>query len=198
MRRKRPYEFQMERIGRWQKRIENIIKDYENGNLTEDPVALSDMIYAFFTCCDHMKDYIINDKVLDIEQSPYDYIKDDSPPLRVCRAISVGTKHLTITNPKIIEGKFQVNLVANRDEETGELSFNVNLKSKTVKQDFTILANECIQAWKHYIEKEIESKPKRQVIVKCPSCKLEFNVDFDLIMTDCPECGQERILVPEK
>ena len=180
MRRKRPYEFQMERIGRWQKRVENIIKDYENGNLAEDPDVLVDMICAFFTCCDHMKDYIINDDMIDTEQSLYNYL-NNSKPLRICRAISVGAKHLKITNPKIKEGKFQVNLVANKDNETGELSVKVNLKSKTVKQDFTELANDCIESWERYIKKEIESKPKRQVTLNCPRCKHKFDVDYDLI-----------------
>lgn len=193
MRRKRPYEFQMERIGRWQKRIENIIKDYENGNLTEDPDVLVDMICAFFTCCDHVKDYIINDDMIDTEQSPYNYL-NNSKPLRICRAISVGAKHLKITNPKIKEGKFQVNLVANKDNETGELSFDVNLKSKKVKEDFSKLADDCIQAWEHFIVKEITSKPKKQIEVNCLNCKNKFDVDYDLIMTDCPKCGTKNIL----
>jgi len=191
MRRKRPYELQMERINRWQNKIENIIEDYKEGQLSEEPLFLADMILTFFTCCDHIKDYIINDDVIDTEQIPYEYINENDC-LKICRDISVGTKHLKIDNPKVPGGRFKVNLVTKKDKETGELSFDVNLKSKTVKENFSALANKCIQAWKHYIEKEIESKPKRQVIIKCPSCKLEFNVDFDLIMTDCPECGQER------
>lgn len=189
----KPYQAQMKRIERWRKKIKDTIDDYENWKQPEY-LFLADMIFAFFTCCDHMKDYIDNDDMIDMEVSAHDYLKKIQC-LRNCRAISVGTKHLKITNPDITEGIFLINLVSNKDEDTGELNIEVNLKSKKVKENFTDLANNCIKAWDEFIQKEILSKTKKQIEVVCPNCKHNFNIDYDFMLMDCPKCGLENFIV---
>lgn len=196
MRRRKPYENQLERVKRWKNRIDKVIDDYKQGILSVDPLDLADMIYCFFTCCDHMKDYISKDDTIETEQLPSDYL-NEIECLRVSRDICVGTKHLRIDAPKTSGGPFKINFVAKRDEETGEMLFDVNIKSNTVKENFSTLANECIEKWEEYIKKEITSKPKKQIKINCPSCKKDFEVDEDLIMCDCPRCKQKNILTPK-
>ena len=96
--------------------------------------------------------------------------------------------------PRTKDGDFSINLQAKRDKDAGGMTVKVNMKSNTVKEDFSKLADECIQKWEEFIKKEIESKPKKQIEVNCPNCKNKFDVDYDLIMTDCPECGTKNIL----
>lgn len=194
IRKKKPYEVQLKRVKRWKDRIDKIINDYKQGILSVDYLDLADMIYCFFTCCDHMKDYISKDDTIETEQTPYDYL-NKTECLRDSRDICVGTKHLRIDDPKTSGGPFKINFTAKRDKETGELFVDVNIKSKTVHENFSKLADDCISAWEAYIKKEITSKPKKQIQIKCPRCKVEFEIDEDLIMCDCPKCGQENILI---
>ena len=72
------------------------------------------------------------------------------------------------------------------------------MKSNTVKENFSTLADECIKKWEEYIEKEITSKPKKQIQIKCPRCKHEFEVDDDLIICTCPKCKTKKILTGVK
>jgi len=193
IRKQKPYEYQLKRVKRWKNRIDKIINDYKQGTLSVKPLDLADMICCFFICCDHMKDYIDKDDTIETEQSPYVYLEENIC-LKDCREISVGTKHLKINESKKSGGPFKINFVAKRDEETGEMLFDVNIKSKTVHENFSKLADDCISAWEVYIKKEITSKPKKQIKIKCPRCKVEFEIDEDLIMCDCPKCEQKNIL----
>jgi len=193
IRRRKPYEHQLERVKRWKNRIDKVIDDYKQGKLSVDPLGLADMICCFFICCDHMKDYISKDDSIETEQSPYVYL-DENICLKDCREISVGTKHFKIHESKKSGGPFKINFVAKRDDGTGEMLVDVNIKSNTVKENFSTLANECIEKWEEYIKKEITSKPKKQIKINCPSCKKDFEVDEDLIMCDCPRCKQKNIL----
>ncbi len=194
IRKRKPYEHQLERVKRWKNRIDKITTDYKQGTLSVKPLYLADMICCFFICCDHMKDYIDKDDTIETEQSPYDYLEKNIC-LKDCREISIGTKHLEIHESKKSQGPFKINFVAKRDEETGEMLFDVNIKSKTLHENFSKLADDCISAWEAYIKKEITSKPKKQIKIKCPRCKHEFKDDEDLIMCDCPKCGQKNILI---
>jgi len=193
MRKRKPYEHQLERVKRWKNRIDKVIDDYKQGKLSVDPLDLADMICCFFVCCDHMKDYISKDETIKTEQTPYDYLEENIC-LKDCREISIGTKHFKIHESKKSGGPFKINIVAKRDDGTGEMLFDVNIKSNTVKENFSTLADKCIKKWEEYIEKEITSKPKKQIKFKCPMCKHEFEIDDDSIMCDCPECGQKRLL----
>ena len=114
--------------------------------------------------------------------------------MKKCRDICVGTKHLKIDEPKTTDGPLKVNVVTKSGKETGDMSFEVNIKSNSVKENFSMLANECIEKWKDYIKKEIESKSKKQIKINCPKCKIIFEVDEDLIMCDCSKCDQKNIL----
>ena len=196
IRKRKPYEYQLERVKRWKNRIDKIINEYKQGKLSVEPLDLGDMICCFFICCDHMKDYIDKDDTIETEQSPYDYLKENIC-LKDCREISIGTKHLEIRESKKSRGPFKINVVSNRNKETGELFVEVNIKSNTVKENFSTLANECIEKWEEYIKKEITSKPKKQIKINCPSCKKYFEVDEDLIMCNCPKCGLKNILPPK-
>lgn len=194
IRRKKPYEAQLARVKRWKNTIENSIIEYRQGKLTPPPLEFTDMIWSFFVSCDHMKDYIVNDKTIQTKQSPYDYL-DNTPCLRICRDISVGVKHLTIKDPKTAGGPFLINLTAKIDDTTGKTLFDVNIKSKTVHQQFLDLADECIQAWEDFIQREIASQPKKQIKKICPICKVEVKIDDDLIAFDCPSCKTVNVLV---
>jgi len=133
IRRKKPYEFQLERVNRWKNRIENTINDYKQGKLTLPYLEFTDMIWSFFVSCDHMKDYINNDATIKTKQSPYNYL-NNTECLKICRDISVGVKHLVIDDPKTIGGPFLINLTTKGDKTTGKMLFDVNIKSRTVSK----------------------------------------------------------------
>ncbi len=197
IRKKKPYEVQLKRVKRWKNRIDEVINDYKQGNLSVDPEELADMILCFFTCCHHMEDYIKNDDTIKTEQMPRDYInKNDC--LRISYDICIGTKHLRVDHPKTSGGPFVINFIGERDQGTGKMLVDVNIKSNTVKENFSKLADDCISAWEAYIKKEITSKPKKQIKVKCPNCKKDFEVDEDLIICDCPRCKQKKIITGVK
>jgi hypothetical protein len=194
IRRKKPYENQLERVKRWKNRIENSINDYRQGKLTLPPLEFTDTIWSFFVSCDHMKDYIHNDATIKTKQSPYNHL-DNTECLKICRDISVGVKHLIIKDPKTTGGPFLINLTAKRDDTTGKMLFDINIKSQTVREDFLRLANECILAWEDFIQREIASQPKKQIKKICPICKVEVKIDDDLMAFDCPNCKTENVLV---
>jgi len=131
IRRKKPYENQLERVKRWKNRIENSINDYRQGKLTLPPLEFTDTIWSFFVSCYHMKDYIENDDRF--EKNPLVkiylnlYIKKNDC-LKVCYDICIGVKHLKIDHPKTSGGPFSINLTAKRDDTTGKMLFDVNVK----------------------------------------------------------------------
>ena len=38
-------------------------------------------------------------------------------------------------------------------------------------------------------------QPKKQIEVECPRCKHKFEIDYDFIITNCPNCGLKKIIV---
>ena len=197
LRRRKPYENQLERVRRWKNRIDKVLNEYKQGELSVGHLDLADMICCFFTCCDHMKDYIYNDDTIETEQSPYEYIEENEC-LKVSRDICVGTKHLIIKNPKTSGGPFIINFAGKRDQKTEKMLVDVNIKSKTVHENFSKLADDCISVWEAYIKKEITSKPKKQIKINCPICKAVIEIDEDLIVFDCPKCKEKNLLAPKK
>jgi hypothetical protein len=188
LRKKKPYELQLKRVKRWKKRIDAVISDYKQGTLSVDPDELADMIYCFFTCCHHVEDYIKNDDKIETEQSPREYINENEF-LKISYDICIGTKHLRVDHPKTLGGPFVINFKGERNQESEKMLFNINIKSKTVYENFSKVADECISAWEYYIKKEITSKPKKQIKIKCPNCKQSFQVDDALIICDFPNCN---------
>lgn len=150
-----PYVIQLDRIKRWKVKIEKTIDDYRNGKYSEDIRILLDMIYAFFIFCHHMSDYIKNDNELSIDEDIiYEYIRKNEC-LSICADICNGTKHLTLTRPKTEGGHFWVNYKININSKTKERTISVTLSSKTVNEEFSSLADNCIQKWEKFIENEI-------------------------------------------
>jgi len=151
-----PYEAQLERAKRWKEKIEGIMDDYRNGKLSEEPVILADMINAFFIFCHHIGDYIINDTNITInDQLVYDNINNNEC-LKICHDICNGTKHLTLTRPKTSGGHFWVRLIANTNMKTKVKTFDVRLNSGTKDEEFSALAENCINKWEEFIEKEMK------------------------------------------
>jgi len=197
-RRKRPYEVQLERTIRWKTRIENTIIDYRQGKITLSPLEFSDMIWSFFVCCYHVKDFIENDDRLIgnfiVRIYLNQYIKRNDC-LKVSYDICIGVKHLKVNHPKTSGGPFSINLIANRDDATGKMLFDVNMKSKTIKENLSKLMNDCILTWEEFFRTEIPNRRAKQIKKICPICHVESIIDEDLELFDCPNCKTENLFV---
>lgn len=194
MRKKKPYENQLNKIIRKKQQVEDILNDYKNGIYSKNIDELYDEVMTFFIFCHHIKDYIKNDSSLNIDKKVVENNVSSNSCLKICADICNGTKHLKLDNSRIGDGEFVMNIKSERDKDTGDLNVELSMKSKTIKENFSKLANDCIIAWEDFIKKEITNKPKNQIKIKCPTCKEYFMCDDDLIICDCPKCGQERII----
>lgn len=110
------WEEQYERIKRWYEKTQKIDyleelrkKQYQNDNqllallfLHENSITDEglDIFYAFFINCYHLKDWLWHSKAL-----PTDIVGDffdKNEAMKICHIICTGSKHLEITNPKIL------------------------------------------------------------------------------------------------
>lgn len=145
-----------------------------------------------------MKDFIENDDRLVgnpiVRIYLTQYIKKNDC-LKVSYDICIGVKHLKIDHPKTSGGPFSINLTGNRDDSTGKMLFDVNIKSKTINENLSKLMNDCILAWEEFLRTEIANRRAKQIKKICPYCHVESKIDEDLELFDCPHCRTENIIV---
>jgi len=149
----KPYEVQLDRVKRWKDEIERKLEDINRGNYKGDKAIFFDMIFAFFVFCYHIKDYIENDNSLLVTKVTLNEFIKNNYCLRICYDLCIGTKHLVINHPKTTGGTLRININYKLNRVGNKVI--VSLQSKTVNQEFSDLADECIQKWEEFIKTEV-------------------------------------------
>lgn len=147
------YMEQFKRMQRWYEHFKEIGQGTSHERSSEE---YTDVVYAFFQNCYHLKDWIKNDdtiklpKGFDIE----DFINKNRC-MRLLADICNGTKHLKLNMPE-------------RSKESPEfysknyslalggqpvIKVKWNIKTKTGNIDAFQLATECVHKWEEFIKK---------------------------------------------
>jgi len=148
----KPFDVQLERAKRNIITIKKRLADYTIGTVSEDPIFLIDTIYNFFCECHIIKDFIKNDKTINIDKNLNEYIGENDC-LKICADICNHKKHLELTRPWTDE-IYKVNLTGKVKEKTTEFSINI-ISDKENKWDFFSLANDCIDRWRYFINHHV-------------------------------------------
>ncbi|MCX5727000.1 MAG: hypothetical protein NT030_07550 [Candidatus Saganbacteria bacterium] len=136
-----------------------------------DAGELTDIVFAFFIVCHHMKDWIINDDQVD--QKVRDVVEDfvhHTSCLRFCADIANGYKHFKLDRhqrskkrPQFVNIKRSIiagKVLDIRKVDSGEYSDAIVKDEAILKTDdgeigAFELASECIYRWQEFIENNI-------------------------------------------
>ncbi len=149
------YEQQYDRMMRWYKRFEKIVKgrvhDMESDNYEDEA-------HAFFLNCYYLKDWIKNDPSLPLIRDEVEQFINDNECLRLCADICNGLKHLKVTkqgsgkDPQFGPRQFFVGLGAG--ETTIAASYSIVTTNGPI--DAFELASECVKKWDGFISAKIK------------------------------------------
>jgi DNA-binding XRE family transcriptional regulator len=126
---------QFNRMLRWHQRV-------VAAAATGDP-ALEDYIFAFFQNCYYVQEWIA--KTAPEAKPEVNRFFAASPPLRLCRDLCNGTKHLNISRPSV-DAKFSIGREYAPAEPTGSRFFVV----ANGKHDLLELAAACVAEWERF------------------------------------------------
>lgn len=157
---KKPYFEQFERTQRWYE----ILNKIRVSNAPEEQADYQvDNIYAFFMNCHHLRDWIINSKVLD--QKKVDDFRNLHIELKICRDLCNGPKHLKLDHPSIGDPSDQnilgKGVTLHKEYVPFGKSSNTDLpleNSKYViiadfkKFDVFKLADKCMELWEKFLK----------------------------------------------
>lgn len=90
------YKEQFKRVQRWLSRFEELHCGRSHNRETD---YYSDVVYTFFQNCFHLKDWLLNSKVINKEE--LNRFINDNEEMRICRDLCNGSKHLIIDSPSI-------------------------------------------------------------------------------------------------
>jgi hypothetical protein len=152
------------RVLRWYQKLKAIDQGTEHDLPSE---YYMDDVYAFFTNCFHLRDWMIHDSDLEIEnkEKKLKLFIDGSEHMRICHDLCVGLKHLIITKPKVDSG---TKVVKRRYElSLGENSPIFKAKyfvtSNERFYDTFLIATECIKEWKNFIKINVDESIKKNM-----------------------------------
>ena len=150
------YMEQFDRMQRWYEHFKKINQGISHERSSEE---YTDVVYAFFQNCYHLKDWIENDdnakmpKGFDIDR---DFI-NKNPSMLLLADICNGTKHLKLDNERSKEspefGSKTYSLQIGGQKPVLTIKWNIKTKSGNV--DAFQLATECVQKWDEFIKKNI-------------------------------------------
>jgi hypothetical protein len=150
------YMEQFRRMQRWYEQFKKIDQGTSPDRTTEE---YTDIVYAFFQNCYHLKDWIRNDDTVKLPKG-FDIDKDfinRNPCMLLLADICNATKHLKRDNerskqrPEFVSKKFARTI----GESEPFLKINWNINTKTGNIDAFQLATECKQKWEEFINKNI-------------------------------------------
>jgi len=158
------YEEQWGRVKRWYKRFQDI---NEGKPHTQDTDYYVDDVYSFFINCYHLKDWIIHDdtlKINDRENLVYDFI-NSIDCLLYCADICNSIKHLKLTHPPKtgtqpeFKGKdFDLKIaetIGKIEQKTPIISIKFHIETSIGNQDAFIIATECMKSWERFINDKL-------------------------------------------
>jgi len=122
-------------------------------------IDFQDYTWAFFQCCWHVKDWVLNDPDVP-EQKATSIVAsaEASPLLRICHDLCSGTKHLRLDRPQSGSGAahdhvaYVMHLMPpDHPDKPNEIDFKIidgigNLKSAH------LLADDCLAEWERILQ----------------------------------------------
>jgi len=125
-------------------------------------INFRDEVYVFFVFCHNLKDWIMNDKKVKIDQKTVaDFVKNNEC-LTLSAAICTGIKHMKQKSrnlPKVRIDK--LSKVSYRVEEgkLKSIAVKFSVSDDLGKVDAFELATNCVDKWREFIEENTEEKP---------------------------------------
>ena len=165
------YFEQYNRMKRWQRRAFHL---YEGGMpLLKEPTKTSDIpqdcqdrhkdeLFAFFTTCYHLKDWLKNDKKLLISNDVIEDYINNTMCLSICADICNGSKHLTISKSRSgLKPEADKYTIVTRNDVT-KIFFTIGTTTGSI--DAFDLATACVYKWRHFIDMYIKKKEITPVV----------------------------------
>lgn len=150
----RKYEEQFNRVKRWYQRFAEIDRGRVHDRSSD---YYQDEVFAFFTSCYHLKDWIKNDGNVDIAAEKVEDFVSNTKEISLCADICNGIKHLRLTssrsgqNPQFGRKKFHVKLGG--QQTTIRIKYTIDTASGPL--DAFKLATKCLKAWQKFIKLDI-------------------------------------------
>ncbi len=155
---KNPHLEQFERVKRWHK----VLNDFRYSNASKKETNWQiDCIYAFFTNCYHLQDWIVHSKKMSTTEMNQ-FIKKH-PELMICRDICNASKHLSLTHPSIDNSAPECNcgnhgvflhlelvpkgLHADKIGMNPIKDITYNISAKFKKFNVFTIADDCVAIW---------------------------------------------------
>jgi hypothetical protein len=146
------WEEQWKRVGRWFERFSNTARGRDHDRESD---AYQDEAYAFFLNSFHLKDWLKNDPASSVAASDVEAFISRSPSLRLCADLANGSKHLTLTRPRVDAktrvGRRDFSLVLGGGR-LPRIAAKYEVEAAGKKRDAFKLATECMHEWTSYLE----------------------------------------------
>jgi hypothetical protein len=146
-----PYEEQIDRAKRWYGRFQEITDGRKHDRSVE---FARDEVFAFFQNCYHVKDWIIEDKAMTIEDRKrvVEQFITESESLCLCADLCNATKHLVLKttrshdSPEIARAHYGLNVSA------GVLKVRFEISTDSGSIDAFDLATRCLSEWDRFFK----------------------------------------------
>lgn len=135
---------------RWQSRFEETARGRRHDRTSEH---YQDEAYAFFQNCYHLKDWLKNDPASAAAVTDVEQMISTSRALSICADLANGSKHLTLTTPRVDPntkiGKRQFALTLGGGKP--QISARYEVEAGPHRQDAFDLAADCVRDWEGYL-----------------------------------------------
>ncbi|WP_187673477.1 hypothetical protein [Zestomonas carbonaria] len=149
---------QLERAGRYLKRIENIYAGIFS-SVGHDREAFDDDVISFFIHCYHVRDWIIHLNKIGVTARQVDAYIDRHRALKICADLANGSKHCKLTRslrtdrqPQMVGRERHTSTWLTGDEGGEIVRCKYTVLSNTDFIDALELATECIYLWDLYVK----------------------------------------------
>jgi len=149
------YQEQLDRTKRWHDRFREITDGRKHDHPTE---FARDDAYAFFQNCHHIKDWIIQDSAVLIDEKAdvAEQFINNSRALSLCADLCNATKHMALTKPPRSGDRPEIESAHfGLDLATGVLSVRYSISTLSGTLDAFDLASECLSEWHRFLKEQI-------------------------------------------
>ena len=141
---------QYNRVNRWLDRIRNI----SNPDNQVKPDDAMDYIIAFFQSCWHLKDWLMNDQNIKVDERLINNIKEfvekKSKYIKISQNIANGSKHLDFKNYGRLMSGLSAKIVVDQDSQTWQ-SATYEFTQEGITYKVVDLAIQCFNEWELFL-----------------------------------------------
>ncbi len=135
-------------------RIFRHLKTTNEGRIhIQDSANYQDEMYAFFTACYHLKDWIINDPSKRITADVEEFINSHDS-LQIAGDVCNGFKHLSLDRPRFGSGAkvagSVIGIVMNEPYPQIKIKFSITANGQNY--DAFDIASECLKLWTNFLK----------------------------------------------